>query len=249
MDGTAEDRVQQVIAKIERLLALAERGTEGEAAAALAAVQRLMERHHLDQATLDAGRREAVDDEWDDETIAVVRRWDPEHRAVCEILSRHFRVAVVTARRRGVATSVLIFGRPCDLAVAQHVAVVLCRRFRAEWRAHRRRFRRASPAHFYAGLRTGLSRKLDEATREERGRSPLAGALLVNDERLRLQALERHWGALPTAVPRPLPDGDEIAAQRDQAAGYAAGRTIDLHPALRSEAEVTSRLPALPAPR
>ncbi|MGH7435094.1 MAG: SprT-like domain-containing protein [Polyangiaceae bacterium] len=214
----AEDRV---VARITRLLALAESPNRHEAEAAMAAAQRLMLKHNLDV----AGSREARDYLFSHLGRPSGRIGEHE-RLVAMILGEHFFVEAIwipvyrpLAGKRG---SVLeICGTRNNLAIAEYVHAFLHETGERLWRDHKRsagiasdRDRRA----YLAGVMVGFTDQL--ARQKARNRSE--GLVWVKDGDLTSYFRRRH----------PLVRHVRHAGNRRTEAwahGREAGRKIVLH--------------------
>jgi hypothetical protein len=188
---TATEAEDRIVARITRLLALAESPNRHEAEAAMAAAQRLMLKHNLDV----AGTREARD-------YAFAHLGRPsgrigEHeRLVAMILGEHFFVEAIwvpvyrpLAGKRG---SVLeICGTRANLAIAEYVHGFLHETAERLWRDHKRaegidsdRERRA----YLAGVMVGFTEQL--ARQKTRNKSE--GLVWVKDGDLTSYFRRRH---------------------------------------------------------
>lgn len=140
--------LDRVLHKIRDILNLAERaGSDGERAAALEAVQRLMAKHKLTQDEVDG-----VGSQW--ESMILDRGHHVRRaccRAVCGLLC-HFEV--VANLRDGAVT---ISGERHHVQVAKYVYVFLMRTFAEKWKASG--LRKGSPA-FFEGVAYTLWKKL-----------------------------------------------------------------------------------------
>jgi hypothetical protein len=232
--STSGDRI---VERITRLLALAESTNRHEAEAAMAAAQRLMLKHNLDEA-----RTRAVRDHGFLHLGTPSGRVAEHERIVAMVLGSHFFVEAiwipVYRPRIGKRGSVLeIVGTRSNLAIAEYVHGFLLHTGERLWRDHQRargirsnRDRRT----YLAGAMVGFSDTLARQEAKSRGE----GLVWVKD------------GDLSTYFRRRHPHVRHVrhSGQRRTdawARGREAGRTIVLHKPVQAPAESRGRL--LPA--
>jgi hypothetical protein len=229
--ATATDAEDKIVARITRLLALAESPNRHEAEAAMAAAQRLMLKHNLDV----AGSREARDYGFSHLGRPSGRVGEHE-RLVAMILGEHFFVEAIwipvyraLAGKRG---SVLeICGTRGNLAIAEYVHAFLHETAERLWRDHKRaggigsdRDRRA----YLAGVMVGFADQL--ARQKTKNRSE--GLVWVKDGDLtayfrRRHPLVRHVRHAGTRRT------DAWAHGREAGRKIVLYRPVDSHPASR----------------
>jgi Protein of unknown function (DUF2786)/SprT-like family len=190
-DGVeAEALEEKTVARISRLLALAESPNRHEAEAAMAAAQRLMLRHNLDAVRTNAAR------EYRFAHLGQPTGRVGEHeRLVAMILGKHFFVEAIWVPvyrpREGKRGSLLeICGTPANLSIAEYAHGFLHGTAERLWIDHKRdkgltdRERRT----FLAGVMTGFADKLarQEAT------SRAAGLVWIKDGDLGGYLRRRH---------------------------------------------------------
>jgi hypothetical protein len=234
VSGRPSEAEDKVVARITRLLALAESPNRHEAEAAMAAAQRLMLKHNLDV----AGSREALDYGFSHLGRPSGRVGEHE-RLVAMILGEHFFVEAIwipvyrpLAGKRG---SVLeICGTRGNLSIAEYVHAFLHETAERLWRDHKRaggidsdRDRRA----YLAGVMVGFADQL--ARQKTRNRSE--GLVWVKDGDLTSYFRRRH----------PLVRHVRHAGTRHTDAwahGREAGRKIVLYRPVDGQASSRGRL-------
>ena len=157
---------ERVVAKVARLLALAESPERHEAEAAMAAAQRLMLKHNLEHA---AGGRAY---EFRHLGRATGRTTEAE-RVLAMILGKHFFVEVIWVPVYrplvGKRASVLeVSGTPENLEMAAYVHAFLTATAERLWEEHasRRGAPRAERRTYLSGVMTGFAEKLDRQARQ-----------------------------------------------------------------------------------
>lgn len=221
-DPSAQTKQSKVVARVQKLLALAESSNQHEAELAAATAQRIMLRYNLDlqdAGTADAGEYGHL---WLGEPTGRVQ---PHQRALALLLADHFFVQVIWLRvyrpLEGKHGSVLeVCGRPENLAMAEYVHQFVLRTVERLWVEHKRatglrsdRDRRS----FLAGAVEGLSDKL-QAGRDDARREGLvwAGDAAVYDYYRR-----RHPRIVSTS-------GAASGSREAYSDGKSAGKTIVL---------------------
>ncbi|MDR2349821.1 MAG: DUF2786 domain-containing protein [Deltaproteobacteria bacterium] len=132
-----EANAHPVLAKVKKLLALASGGESFESAAALAAAERLLVKHNLDESDLES-RENPEFERW---TLDLGPKITFEHDLICRLLSGHFFVSTIYCsdwipiknRKREL---VELIGRPVNLAMAEYVFRFLQERCETLWKAH-----------------------------------------------------------------------------------------------------------------
>jgi predicted SprT family Zn-dependent metalloprotease len=214
------EKEERVVARIARLLALAESPNRNEAEAAMAAAQRLMLKHNLDAVSANTARAYGFA-----HLGRPTGRVGEHERLVAMILGKHFFVEAIWVpvyrAREGKRGSVLeICGAPANLAIAEYAHGFLLGTAERLWADHRRahglggRERRTYLAGVMAGFADKLARQ--EAT------SRAAGLIWVKDGDLGSYLRCRH----------PYVRHVRHAGQRRTDAwahGREAGRSIILH--------------------
>lgn len=158
----------RVIAKVAHLLALAESPERHEAQAAMAAAQRLMLKHNLEQAPASLRGYEFR------HLGRVTGRTTEAERLLAMILGKHFFVEVIwvpvyrpALGKRG---SVLeVSGTPENLAMAAHVHSFLSATAERLWEEHRARtgLSRMERRTYLSGVMAGFAEKLDRQARAQ----------------------------------------------------------------------------------
>jgi hypothetical protein len=235
-DAPPDASEEKVVARIARLLALAESPNRHEAEAAMAAAQRLMLKHNLDAARAQEGGAR------DYRHLHLGRptgRVSEHERLVAMILGKHFFVEAIWVPvyrpLEGLRGSVLeICGTRSNLAIAEYVHGFLHETAERLWRDHKAehairadRDRRT----YLAGVMVGFADKL--ARQDTRSKSE--GLVWVQDGDLSRFFRQRH----------PYVRHVRHAGQRRTdawAQGREAGRQIVLHRPVQSAAEARGRL-------
>ncbi len=165
--------MDDVLAKIQKLLALTGSPNEHEAKLALVKAQSLMVEHNisLDQvesfSAEDGGFIEEGVFYNKTQTLPYEVEW------VMSVVQNYFFVKVIrqssfsdefTKVRRKRNINVLFFGAPENIAIAKHVFYYLCRIYRELWLDYKEinEAQRSAAKSFYAGLSAGFSQKLKE---------------------------------------------------------------------------------------
>jgi hypothetical protein len=230
----AEDPEDKIVARIARLLALAESPNQNEAEAAMAAAQRLMLKHNLD-----AVRSQTVRDYGFAQLGRPTGRVGEHERLVAMILGRHFFVEAIwipvyrpMEGKRGCVLE--ICGARANLSIAEYVHGFLHETAQRLWREQKRargiksdRDRRA----YLAGVMTGFADKL--GSQEVKSRNE--GLVWIRDGDLAGYFRRRH----------PHVRHVRHAGHRRTDAwvrGREAGRTIVLHRAVQSGVAQRGRL-------
>ncbi len=163
---TAQGR--KVLARVEKLLALAASENEHEAALAMQRAQELLRRHNLQAPP-------SPRQDYEHRTLNTGRRRMPGHiRAICALLQDFFQVRVICSSTYDPLTdkrvrTVELLGRPENVAVAEHCYLFLTRKMEVLWQENRKRFRggglRARNSYFQ-GLLAGFREKLQSSAPE-----------------------------------------------------------------------------------
>ncbi len=221
-EGTREDRI---IARVEKLLALAESSNQHEAELAAATAQKLMLKFNLDRASTEAtgeSTREGYEYRWLGEPTGRVQA---HQRALAGLLTEHFFVEGIWVPvyrphdgKRG--TVLELCGRRENLEMAEFVHAFVSRTIERLWEEHKReqgitsnRDRRS----FLAGAVAGFDAKLDE----RKAVSQREGLVWVQDAAAQ-ELLRRRY-------PRTVRQSYGMAGSHDAYAdGHSAGGTIVL---------------------
>ncbi len=160
--AAASGQGRKILAKVEKLLALAASDNEHEAALAMQRAGKLLVRHNL---KLLSGEER----NYEHRTLATNRQRMPGYiRQICSLLQDFFLVRVVCAstyepmRDRELRT-IELFGRPENVAVAAHCYFFLIERLPALWKDNKHQFaHRGTRARnsYFRGLLTGFREKL-----------------------------------------------------------------------------------------
>lgn len=227
MNSSDTDRI---VDKVRKLLALAEgAATDGERDAALAQVQRLLDRYDLDQADIDAARGE---DDYVEAFVDSYREADmpPQLGPLTALLRTYFSVKVISERRAYAEDDarLKLFGRPHHVQIAEYVYCCLDRVFREKWRSRVRAtgHRRGARAYM-TGLAIAVSHTLDQ---ERARRTTEETTTLARTEHGLTAAFGRRYGELENVRRRPVDVGDGEALL----AGLEQGQDIRIRPGVRS---------------
>lgn len=242
-DATSEPTPQQrVIARVQKLLALAESSNPHEAELAAATAQRIMLKHNIDAARDAASTGSPCGHTWLGAPSGRVQR---HQLALSGLLAEHFFVEAiwigVYRPQEGTRAQILeVCGRPENLAMAEYVHDFVLKTVERLWREHKRargltsdRDRRS----FLAGAVNGLSAKL----RAQREVAVGEGLVWAGDAAMRRYFRRRHPKVSSTSS---RASGDRSA----YADGKSVGQTIVLsRPVERGGGGGTPK--ALPAKR
>lgn len=230
---------RKILARVEKLLALAASDNEHEAALAMQRAGELLVRHNL--TILKQGNSA-----YDHRSLNTGCRRMPGHfREICSLLQDFFLVRVICAStyepmRDVEVRTIELFGRPENVAVAEHCYFFLTEKMHALWRENKQRFvgggLRARNSYFH-GLLTGFRQKLtksanraDEKTGCRQRAGSFARLIVLGDK-----GLEEFVGV---AFPR-LRKGRsrKIILQGDAyRQAVATGRSLVLHRVVAGEA-------------
>lgn len=212
----------RVVARVQKLLALAESSNQNEAELAASTAQRIMLKYNLDLQRDGAEQASECAYLWLGEPTGRVQ---PHQRALAMLLLEHFFVQVIWIRvyrpKEAKHGSVLeVCGRPENLAMAEYVHQFVSRTVERLWREHKRAANLRSDRDrrsFLAGAVEGLSDKL-QAQRDDAKRE---GLVWVGDAAVRDYYRRRH----PRIVSTGGSSGGSHSAYSD---GKSAGKTIVL---------------------
>jgi hypothetical protein len=176
---------EALIAKIKKLLALGRRSPyPAEAEAALAAAQRMMLEHGLNESCVDApGHVDGYD------TVTLhTGRMPVEGHYVGVLIVRWFFCRIVLGEDWNGNRTIVAFGRAEHLPFAEHLWTYLTRTFRALWTVYRREHGcpQSERKLYYHGLALGIGRRL------ERERSDVAQSA-GNGQGLALRDVLARW--------------------------------------------------------
>lgn len=218
----ADSARMRVVARVQKLLALAESSNRNEAELAAATAQRIMLKYNLDLQRESPSGGDDCSYLWLGEPTG---RLQPHQRALALLLSEHFFVQVIWIRvyrpLEGKHGSVLeVCGRPENLAMAEYVHAFVLRTVERLWIEHKRAAKLRSDRDrrsFLAGAVQGLSDKLaagrDTAARE--------GLVWLGDAAVQGYYRRRH----PRTVSTGGGSGGSYSAYTE---GKSAGQTIVL---------------------
>ena len=162
--------MNDILAKIEKLLAMTSSDSEAESAAALRLAQKLANENDIDLATVRSGSsgNEQAFCRQDIEQGGRRASWE---KYVTGILLEFFHVRIVALRdRRDGCSSIALIGSVADVALARWVYEFLSGAFVRLWRDYQRR-EGVGVRHresYYRGLFRGLTIKLEAGKQENR---------------------------------------------------------------------------------
>ncbi|HHD57114.1 MAG TPA: DUF2786 domain-containing protein [Desulfobulbaceae bacterium] len=240
MDPVLSPRTEagrKILSRVEKLLALAASDNEHEAALAMQHAEELLRRYNL---TL----RQVGDENYRHLSLNIGKQRMPGYlRQVCALLQEYFFVRVICASVYEPARDVRLrtielFGRPENVAVAEHCYYFLTEKLLALWQQRRRRFagggQRARTSYFH-GIIVGFRKKLAAGTRQaqpagDMGRAKSKSLLVTED--IRLQAFVANY------FPRLQKGrGRKILLHADAyREAVATGKTLILHRVMESAA-------------
>ena len=218
----------ELIAKIEKLLALAGSANEHEARAASAKAAELLTKYNLDAGAI-AGERYTMGVFW--EGI----RFSPAHKWLYPIIQRFFFVHPIRKEYARGKWRLEVIGAETNVTVAGYVYNFLLRAYRRLWREYRLAHPRRKPlrSSYYFGVSAGIvSRLMEQRETTERE----AGRKVGEDPNL-----EKYVDALypdrERARPRKPPRFNTAAES-----GSRDGRKVRIHKAVEGPAEQSGRM-------
>lgn len=172
------EQIEKIIAKVQKLLALATSCNEHEAKAAAQKAQELMLQYNLEAQQIDFDR------DYSKQELFRASENKTEMKFICPLLDKYFFVRVITIRnKKEKTTRIEMVGDRANTTVAKYVFDFLYRKFPELWKAYKKETgcsERAKQA-FYLGLYNGLKTQFDsqrQSTCQERG------LVLVDDPKL-----------------------------------------------------------------
>lgn len=221
-DAGADSERLRIVARVQKLLALAESSNQHEAELAAATAQRIMLKYNLELQRTDAAGDDACGHLFLGQPTGRVQAHE---RALAMLLSEHFFVQVIWVdvyrpleAKRG---SVLeVCGRPENLAMAEYVHTFVLRTIERLWQEHKRSAKLRSDRdrrNFLAGAVRGLDQKL----RAQRTGAAQEGLVWVGDAHVDAYYHRRH--------PRIVTVSSRGSGHRSgYAEGESAGKSIVL---------------------
>ncbi len=154
---------RKIIARIDKLLALAASDNEHEAALAMQRATELLQRYNLDRQTLEqpsACMRLIINT--GSKQMPSYRRW------ICSILHNYFFVKIVLSslydpQRNASYKTIELLGRSENVPIAEHCYYFLEQQLASLWQKNRHRFKgnaRTAKNSYYLGLLNGFSQKM-----------------------------------------------------------------------------------------
>jgi hypothetical protein len=226
----ADASEQRILDRVAKLLALAESPNVHEAESAMAAAQKLLLKHNLEERGRTHGRGYAY------RHVGVPSSRRGEHeKLLATLLGKHFFVDAiwipVYVPREGKRVTVLeLVGTPANLEIAEYVHGYLLETAERLWRDHKREVGIASDRDrrtFLSGVMTGFSQKLRRETDKHRQE----GLVWVKDADLESWFQKRHprvrtfkygGGAKPEAFAHGRAAGEKIVLHRGVTTGPSA---------------------------
>ena len=187
--GPQTEQGRKVLARVEKLLALAASDNEHEAALAMQRAGEILLRYNLQLPTSGQG-------EYEHRCLNTGRRRMPGHlREICALLQEFFPVRVVCGSIYEPLDDVQVrtielLGRPENVAVAEHCYIFLTRKMDVLWQENRKQFAggglRARNSYFH-GLLAGFREKL-KASALPQGKGTAFGAQESSSAQLIVQS-------------------------------------------------------------
>lgn len=177
-----------VIAKIEKLLALAASSNEHEAKLAATKAQELMLAHNLSAETI-AKRK---DSDYETRSILETRILATQDKFVLDIIAKFYFVTPIHRRKRRVGeTEILFVGSKANVKVASYVFDFLSRTFVELWDDYKFTNRATLRARqsYYLGLHHGIIESLEKALTDFQSRT---GLIKIKDAKLEAFMSEEH---------------------------------------------------------
>lgn len=229
--SSATPEADRVLARVSKLLALAESPNVHEAELAMGEAQRLMLKHNIEATAKSPYSYRHLE--------PVLARVEEADRVLANVINDHFFVECIWVpvwrAREGKRGSVLeICGTPVNLAIAEHAHAFLRHTAARLWDAYRARNRLGNRDRrtYLAGVMTGFAEKLDG----QRKRHQREGLVCVGDGEL-----SRYWRRRHPYVR--FTRGMASAPNAAHAHGRAAGRNIVLTRAMHERVERGRLLP------
>ena len=222
---TNNESKKELLEKIKKLFALANNNTsKHEAELAAQKAHTLLLKHNLSMSEVSNSTPE-----WTEEKIEASSGTNVLTSGISHILREHYLVDVYYVRHGGRRFSTIIFGSPSNVEVAKYVHTFLKSAIHALWLSYKRENNASMRAKnsFILGVIKGLHDKLQESAKkfeQQYGIIPVNAAMVESRKNKNL----KHSN---TAVNR-----DEDAS----AAGYHAGKNLNIAPGLKHESKQTS---------
>jgi hypothetical protein len=209
---TAQGR--KIIAKIDKLLALAASDNEHEAALAMQRATELLQRHNLKRETLEhpsACSRLIINTR--------LKQMATYRRAICSILRDYFFVKVVLSSLYDPLNDVShktieLLGRAENVPVAEHCYYFLEQQLASLWQANRHKFKgntRTAKNSYYLGLLNGFAQKmraqqiateLSSLQQQEKSEQVTPGALAISRDTILQDFVDMHFPRLSRRASR-----------------------------------------------
>lgn len=234
---------QQIIDKIQKLLALANSSNENEAKTAASMAQALLTKHNL---TATEVEQEPDEDKYTSEFVQTDRqRQDPAWKFVQSLLREFFFIEIVQSTKTIDLTGpadywrtvkkvhcYLMFGQPHNVAIAKYVRDFLMRSFVDLFQDYRKRTGAAvsSRNSYYLGLFRGLKEQL-QATKSKVENE--TGLMVIADADLNQFIKDSLKGKLKNVPSKTVINTDSEAL----ADGYEKGKSLNIARGLNGGAE------------
>lgn len=226
---------QELIAKIEKLLALAGSANEHEARLAAAKVRELLIKHNLSRKDVDIGNY-VLEEIWSG------KRLPPEIRWLRTILNDYFYVRPISEQWLHGQWRLILIGTKSNAMVAHYVFDFLLRSYRRPWREYRktRRKGRAKQSPFYKGLTIGL---IVQFLAQKKALEREMGRWIVTTDPLLEAALDLHYPDRTSRKYRKVGNRASHALN----AGFWQGKMLRIHKGVEGPAQHSGlALPASP---
>ncbi len=226
---------QQIIDKIQKLLALANSSNENEAKSAAAMAQALLTKYNL---TMTDVELEPDEDKYTSEYVQTDReRQDPAWKFVQSILREFFFIEIVQTKKRvemndtdgvtywkssKIVHCYIMFGQPHNVTIAKYVRDFLMRAFPDSFKSYRARTNAPASSRnsYYYGLFAGLHEQLKAA----RGKVEQEMGLVVVQDAGLTEYVKDEMGDVKEKKQKSSLGNDKNALQ----AGYEEGKNMKI---------------------
>lgn len=218
-----KEQVDKIIAKVQKLLALATSCNENEAKSAARMAQELMLKYNLEAQQLN------VDFDYGKEELFRAKENKTEMKFICPLLDEYFFVRVITIRnKKEKMTRIEMVGDRANTAVARYVFEFLSRKFPELWEQYKKETGASQKAKqpFYLGLYKGLK---DQFVEQRHKTCTERGMVLVADPKLdeKTRELIGDFGLSKSTVPRRDAEAE--------AHGHAQGKKLQINKGVESK--------------
>lgn len=240
--STATENGRRCIARVKKLLALAESSNEHEAALAMQKANELIEKNHLQSLGADKGQSFGY---------AIIdrkrKRIERYQRQICTILRDFFWVRVVLSNlydplRDDVYRTIELLGSRENVAIGEYCYHFLENQLALLWSRNRGRFNgstRIEKNSYYLGVLQGVYQKLElqKRGRQQAGTGSQLDALVVTEE----QRLDDYVAIRFPRLRKVASRGAKLY-RNTYSEGVKAGKRISLAEGLASKGEISGKL-------